>query len=593
MIMAKMEAYKPEYSNTWALIIGINKYEQCPPLQFATNDAKELAELLQTKFAFPKENITILLDQEAKASSIRKAFFEYVTKTKPDDRLLVFFAGHGQTIPGRRRDSGFLIPQDGNGSQLESMIPWDELTRHADSIPAKHLFFIMDACYGGLAITRSNAFGSVRFVRDMLQRHGRQVLAAGKADETVADGSGVREGHSIFTAHLLNGLDGAAATKDGIITAQSLMAYTYEHVGHDQYSQQTPHFGFLEGDGDFIFDTSVVDRLIASAKPEEITPGEKLEADKLGEPDVLINTAPTISNVLDEQPEIVTKLKDLLAFPEKRIQLDDFVSYYTRTFLEKSDLRHFPVNHRETVTKPEKILERMKAYEGLTRDLQKIVILIANWGNAEQLKQLERIFIRLAETDKGSSGFSFLMQLSWYPIMLLMYSAGISAIANKNYAALRIILRTPIQANSESKRQPVVVPVMSKLSDAHDGFKSLPGYEQKYVPRSEYLFKELQPILEDLLFLGQRYEDYFDEFEVLLALSYAYETERKWGPPGRFAWKHSSPFRGETPYSRILTEAALKKEEWEPIKAGVFDKLEGKFNEQAQAYKERLDNLHW
>jgi hypothetical protein len=43
----------------------------------------------------------------------------------------------------------------------------------------------------------------MRFLRDMLQRFSRQVLTAGKADETVADENGPRPGHSIFTSHLL------------------------------------------------------------------------------------------------------------------------------------------------------------------------------------------------------------------------------------------------------------------------------------------------------------------------------------------------------------------------------------------------------
>ena len=132
-------------------------------------------------------------------------------------------------------------------------IRWDELTRNADLIPAKHMFFVMDACYGGLVLTRSPlSAGSMRFLRDMLQRFSRQVLTAGKADETVADANGPRPGHSIFTGHLLDALEGGA-TSEGVITASGVMEYVYQKVARDQYSRQTPHYGFFDGDGDFVF----------------------------------------------------------------------------------------------------------------------------------------------------------------------------------------------------------------------------------------------------------------------------------------------------------------------------------------------------
>jgi uncharacterized caspase-like protein len=124
----------------------------------------------------------------------------------PDDRLIIFFAGHGHTASGRRGETGFLVPVDGDVTNLASLVRWEELTRCADLIPAKHVLFLMDACYGGLALTRKTLPpGSMRLLKDMLQRFSRQVLTAGKADETVSDGGGVRVGHSIFTSHLLDG----------------------------------------------------------------------------------------------------------------------------------------------------------------------------------------------------------------------------------------------------------------------------------------------------------------------------------------------------------------------------------------------------
>jgi hypothetical protein len=53
--------------------------------------------------------------------------------------------------------TGFLVPCDGDVSNLASLIRWDDLTRGADLIEAKHILFLMDACYGGLALNRAVA----------------------------------------------------------------------------------------------------------------------------------------------------------------------------------------------------------------------------------------------------------------------------------------------------------------------------------------------------------------------------------------------------------------------------------------------------
>ena len=60
-------------------------------------------------------------------------------------------------------------------------------------------------------------------------------------------------GHSVFTGHLLQALAGRAVTTDGVLTACGVMSYVYEHVSKDPHSRQTPHYGFFDGDGDFVF----------------------------------------------------------------------------------------------------------------------------------------------------------------------------------------------------------------------------------------------------------------------------------------------------------------------------------------------------
>ena len=233
--------YRPLYADSWALVIGINKYRHIGPLEIARADAQSVRDVLVERLQFPAKNVELLLDTKATRDRIMEKFLGYES-LDPDDRLFVFFAGHGTTVCTEKGPIGYLIPVDGDPKNKSTLIRWDDLTRNADLIPAKHVLFVMDACYSGLAIHRSTSAGERRFVTDMLQRRARQVITAGKADETVADGGGPTGKNSIFTGYLLQGLEGDAATDAGVITAANLMSYTYNKVARDSRSQQNSSF---------------------------------------------------------------------------------------------------------------------------------------------------------------------------------------------------------------------------------------------------------------------------------------------------------------------------------------------------------------
>src|SRR5258705_10839674 len=107
--MAYRGIYLPKYAESWALIIGINTYRHVGPLIHACNDAREVARTLIERFGFPKDNVKLLLDDRATRQSIMNSFLSYTDDTKigENDRILVFFAGHGHTMTGRR-EIGFL-----------------------------------------------------------------------------------------------------------------------------------------------------------------------------------------------------------------------------------------------------------------------------------------------------------------------------------------------------------------------------------------------------------------------------------------------------------------------------------------------------
>jgi hypothetical protein len=554
---------KPDYSNSHALIIGINNYQNISPLGYAVSDAEEISNILVSKLNFPKENVTLLINENATKEKILKAYHCYTSdKINIDDRIIIFFAGHGHTVKGYRGDVGYLVPFDANIDDTSTFIRWDELTRNAELIRAKHILYIMDACFSGLAIYRDAKVGANRFLHDMYKRFSRQVITAGKADETVADSGGPIPDHSIFTGHLIEGMLGNAANDLGIITANSLMSYVYTRVSQAPHSNQTPHYGQFDGDGDFILFC-----------PDDL---KKTENDHLESNHLIsipfVNEARTIRSLEDK----VKELKELLSSPNSKIIIEDLFNDEIRAFISKANEDQFNVNS-SNLDYPQ-LIQKLNNYEEISRDLCVLTAILAYWGEDSHILLLQKIIKRTTDPFLDiQNGLVLLNELRWYPLLLLQYFSGISAIANKNFSALNIILNTTLNESNRSREHETFSRRLSSTKTEIVGiFKQMPERERQYTPISEYLLSLLQPDIDNLFFLGKSYEYDFDYFELLNSLSIIDEClleNPEWPiiSIGRFAWKFKS---FTTSRSSVLiktkNEILNEKDNWAPLRAGLF-----------------------
>jgi len=252
------------YRESWAIIIGIDNYLKAPKLRYAVRDAKGIADVLIENFGFKSENVIQLYNGQATKEGIMKAFDRIRQLAGNDDRVFVFFAGHGITIQlPDGREKGYILPYDGSQSELiTSAISTDQLNEISQLIRAKHLFFVMDACYGGLIFARAQPLSpeAVEYVKVITTRKARKALTAGGRDQTVLDtGPG---GHSVFTFYFIDALKNMSAdlNRDGMITTYELNEYISPRVTVESNRTQTPEYGILAGDmgGDFVFIPSEV-----------------------------------------------------------------------------------------------------------------------------------------------------------------------------------------------------------------------------------------------------------------------------------------------------------------------------------------------
>jgi uncharacterized caspase-like protein len=110
----------------------------------------------------------------------------------------------------------------------------------------------MDSCYSGLGLSRS--YGVSPKLSGYLRKVGSmrvvQIVTAGGKGEQVQE----REGHGLFTTYFLRALEGEAdINMDGVVTGTELGAYLRPRVSDASQQAQTPLYGRLEGEGEFLF----------------------------------------------------------------------------------------------------------------------------------------------------------------------------------------------------------------------------------------------------------------------------------------------------------------------------------------------------
>ena len=257
---APAEFVASQGGKAWAVVIGIDEYELMPRLSYAVADAQAVARLLERQ-GF---QVTELYNKEAHRRGILQELGEkLVERTEAHDRVLIFFAGHGETkkAKGEGKEMGYLMPVNVRpGSLTDSAISMGLIQELADGLPAKHVLFLVDACYAGIAGRRSRgvpAKASEDYFKVITRERGRQLITAGGGDQEALEGP--EWGHSVFTYYLLEGLGKGLAdmNDDGIIPASELHYYLDQRVfdaAQMKKHKQRPEMWVLAPEkGEFVF----------------------------------------------------------------------------------------------------------------------------------------------------------------------------------------------------------------------------------------------------------------------------------------------------------------------------------------------------
>ncbi len=234
-ILANQLEQSTQIGKQYFLIIGIDRYEQWMPLQNPVRDAKEISNIISSRYYI--DEIIELFDEEATKANIIRTFHNLQQRLEINDSLFIFYAGHGHI--DNTTNSGFWIPVNAGTDQYEqaNWLPNSQILGLIQNIKATHVLLISDSCFSGdlLNVTRGIAPSSfdIPYFKEAYQRTSRQVITSG-ASETVPD-------ESEFTLQLKMALQ-----KNSSSFIDPLMLFNQIRLG---VSETLPLFGSLSGTG--------------------------------------------------------------------------------------------------------------------------------------------------------------------------------------------------------------------------------------------------------------------------------------------------------------------------------------------------------
>ncbi|MDQ3802311.1 MAG: caspase family protein [Acidobacteriota bacterium] len=208
-----------------ALVVGIDTYANAPHLSSCVADAEAVGEMLELNAdRSPNYVCRILLDkmedgQPITRAALRGACEELFANFKGD--LLLYFSGHGVVTPF----GGHLCAFDSKRGDWG--IPMQEIVELAINSEARDIIMILDCCHSG-DIADPTILNAKRGGDPLaVLRENMTVIAASlKAQPSVEAG-----GHGLFTASLIDALDGGAADHMGWVTASAIYAYVERRFG--------------------------------------------------------------------------------------------------------------------------------------------------------------------------------------------------------------------------------------------------------------------------------------------------------------------------------------------------------------------------
>ena len=237
--------------------------------------------------------------------------------------------------------------------------------------------------------------------------------------------------------------------------------------------------------------------------------------------------------------------------------------------------------------------QRLKQYEVSSSKLFAMMTALAYYDNERYPSLLIFAIERLCKQPR-ENGKVVLLDLQFYPALLLLYSSGIASIMARHYKYLADGL---IKGNYNDIRG--MHKILSKLNVwhvfSHDSYRFVPREDasREYTPANNYIFdvlrEQLQPYVPD----DDKYKEKFDIFEYLLGLTYMDIIEDNWGPVGCFRWRYGRFKDRINPFDEFFKEGIQQGANWKLLTDGFFGGSVEQIKNVKSKYDDFLKRFNW
>jgi|GEM_PF-3263378 len=241
------------------LAVGVSRYKNPKfDLKYAHDDAEAFAALWKAGGArlYDKVEATTLYDDQATTANVRAALFQLLEAASEKDTVAVFLSGHGiEASEGEYFFATHEIDPLTPASVRQTGLPWTALQTTLAGLKARRVLLFLDACHSGNALGAGQRADTERMAELLAKRAGVLVFCSSRGNELSYELDSAKQG--AFTLALREAvgegkadLDIGGAGRDGVVTAEEMLAYLRARVPALTENRQTPSCPLLRDFGD-------------------------------------------------------------------------------------------------------------------------------------------------------------------------------------------------------------------------------------------------------------------------------------------------------------------------------------------------------
>lgn len=281
-ILAALRKSKPQSvspssagGESYALVVGVGHYRDSniPPIENAKDDAKLFFNFLGSK-NLRRENLTLLLEEQATKEKVSEAMRDLEQRVRPNDSVVLYFSTHGY----KPNDLG-NVPIILYDTRVDKVRVWfdpkttlqdDEIKRFIETVSPARVVVVLDVCYSGgafakipgvLASTSKDLFveesnfssgvgqASLAYLAGSRQGQEKILIAASGPNERSWNSPYVKHGY--FTYHFVEELKVKGDIQKAFLSAKPIVQSEVrrnllaENAEKHKYTFQTPQATFI------------------------------------------------------------------------------------------------------------------------------------------------------------------------------------------------------------------------------------------------------------------------------------------------------------------------------------------------------------